>query len=681
MNIEEIARITGGTLADANGQETNTIDDFETMYSFVKSKSTAYFSPNKHTWWKELGRSKNAPDGNDLIDKENEYVGLIITENYVENLKHKTPQLIVEDSVAAFKTLAIHIRNQYHNPVIAVTGSMGKSSTRMLISSLLQDYNVLENRGNNNIRAAIYANMLKLIKNPDFAVIETSLNAINHRENTALYLKPDIAIVTGIGAAHFSTFNSISEIAQLKARLFAGLSHDGVAIINGETMFADYLQDEASQYTKNVLTYSKYKDENVDFYCDHIDYHKGAVVFSIEHPHGLEEYKINTFSEGMVSNTLAALLTLKTLQIPVNPDYLESFKPFSKILAMKEIQTPTHTATIIDDTHNASLPAMINAIQAFNSQTKFFSGNKVIALGKINDLGHKSREVHSELIEVLNDSNADHILCLDADLRPVVGQVKNKHITWYPNKALLMHDLKYLCNNDSITLLKSSSGGTDFPEVAKALPNVLKQLSLNEDFGDLFEEVSKIGRSYLIVDNHTGEIIERYNDDQSMTIEGMGPFIYYLKAMADKLDDEQIIMNKWVTNNETYYKGKPTTLFELLESMTNQPHPSQTYELVDYVFKNFANRKKFTDTMITQHELSNSISTNLTGRFRIKERQSFTVHDLLKLFNAYKYDIFRFSNAFIIGLKYKSGLIRGSKQTIIFTSYNNIEDLKSKITF
>ena len=79
-------------------------------------------------------------------------------------MEHNVPQLIVDDSVKALKTLAIHIRNQFHNPVIAITGSMGKSSTRMLISSLLQDYHVLENRGNNNIRAAIYANMLKLIK-------------------------------------------------------------------------------------------------------------------------------------------------------------------------------------------------------------------------------------------------------------------------------------------------------------------------------------------------------------------------------------------------------------------------------------------------------------------------------------------------------------------------------------
>ncbi|AWI43343.1 hypothetical protein BJG88_00350 [Staphylococcus nepalensis] len=288
MYVKKIAEIVKGRLMDAVGQENNIINDFETIYGFVKSKNTAYFSPSKVTWAKELGRSKNAPEGNDLIDKSNEEIGLIITENYVENMEHKIPQLIVDDSVKALKTLAIHIRNQFHNPVIAITGSMGKSSTRMLISSLLQDYQVLENRGNNNIRAAIYANMLKLIKNPDYAVIETSLNAINNKENTAIYLRPDIAIVTGIGAAHFSTFQSLEQIAELKSGIFKGLNHKGVAIINGETMFADYLKDKALEYTQNILTY--HKDNTVDSYFSpkFIQYHKGYIELGLDEIQGIE---------------------------------------------------------------------------------------------------------------------------------------------------------------------------------------------------------------------------------------------------------------------------------------------------------------------------------------------------------------------------------------------------------
>ncbi|MGN4158041.1 Mur ligase family protein [Staphylococcus auricularis] len=217
---------------------------------------------------------------------------------------------------------------------------MGKSSTRMLTTSLLGDFDVLENRGNNNVRAAIYNNMLKLTKNPDFAAIETSLNAINYLENTAVYLKPDIAIITGIGEAHFSTFKSVKDIAKIKTRIFEGLADNGVAIINNDTLYADYLVDKARENTNNVLTYSIKKDSNADLTVDNIKYNKGNIeLLANDHKNEEDIYQLNTISEGMVSNTLASMLILKSLNLPIKKDLLKNFKPFSKILALKEIQT------------------------------------------------------------------------------------------------------------------------------------------------------------------------------------------------------------------------------------------------------------------------------------------------------------------------------------------------------
>ena len=78
-------------------------------------------------------------------------------------------------------------------------------------------------------------------------------------------------------------------------------------------------------------------------------------------------------------------------------------------------------------------------------------------------------------------------LCKDNELRQVVNKVRNKNITWYPNKELLINDLKYLCNEDSLTLLKSSVTGTDFSEIAKNLPNILRDNNIEFDFDDLFK--------------------------------------------------------------------------------------------------------------------------------------------------------------------------------------------------
>ncbi|HCY9455461.1 TPA: glutamate ligase [Staphylococcus aureus] len=674
LTIEKIYHIIGGELKDAHNRESNEINDFETTYKFVKSKKTAYFSPNKETWSRELGRNKNALDGNDLVDRQNKEIGLIITESYISNLKFTVPQIIVKDSVQAFKKLAIYIRNQYKNPVVAITGSMGKSSTRMLITSLLSDFDVLENRGNNNVRAAIYNNMLKLIKNPDFAVIETSLNAINYLENTAVYLKPDIAIITGIGEAHFSTFKSVKDIAKIKTRVFEGLADNGVAIVNNDTLYADYLVDKARENTNNVLTYSIKKDSNADLTVDNIKYNKGNIGLLINDQNKETDiYQLNTISEGMVSNTLASMLTLKSLKLPIKKDLLKNFKPFSKILALKEIQTKSHKLTLLDDTHNASLPAMINAIRAFNSQTRFYTGNKIIAIGKISDLGHKSSETHLQLVDELESCNADYILCKDIELRQVVNKVRNKNIIWYPNKELLINDLKYLCNENSLTLLKSSVTGTDFPEIAKSLPNILRRNDVGFDFDNLFEKLSKVGKSYIRINNDTGQIIEEFNSDMSQTIEGMGPLIYYLKAIDEKLENRKINMKSWPTNSSKtgYVEGREIYTYTLLKNMTNSPHPSEIYELANELFENHVDRKKYTKHLIEKLKFSSSIATNLTGRFRIKDRQSYTVKDLYQVYKHYKYDLFKFNNSFILGIKYKSGFIRGEKETIIFTSYQD----------
>lgn len=375
----------------------------------------------------------------------------------------------------------------------------------------------------------------------------------------------------------------------------------------------------------------------------------------------------------MVSNTLASMLTLKSLNLPIKKDLLKNFKPFSKILALKEIQTKSHKLTLLDDTHNASLPAMINAIRAFNSQTRFYKGNKIIAIGKISDLGHKSSETHLQLVDELESCNADYILCKDIELRQVVNKVRNKNIIWYPNKELLINDLKYLCNEDSLTLLKSSVTGTDFPEIAKSLPNILRRNDVEFDFDNLFEKLSKVGKSYIRVNNNTGQIIEEFNSDMSQTIEGMGPLIYYLKAIDEKLENRKINMKSWSTNSSKtgYVEGREIYTYTLLKNMTNSPHPSVIYELANELFENHVDRKKYTKHLIEKLKLSSSIATNLTGRFRIKDRQSYTVKDLYQIYKYYKYDLFKFNNSFILGFKYKSGFIRGEKETIMFTSYQD----------
>lgn len=148
----------------------------------------------------------------------------MITDEFISDLDQSIPQIVVEDAIEAMQTMGKCFRKNYNNPVIGITGSMGKSSTRMMIGEALKDYEILQNRGNANTRVPLLLNLCKLIKNPDFAIFEISINALNNKGNLSLIIKPNIAVVTGIGEAHLSTIEGTQEIAEFKSRIFVGQS-------------------------------------------------------------------------------------------------------------------------------------------------------------------------------------------------------------------------------------------------------------------------------------------------------------------------------------------------------------------------------------------------------------------------------------------------------------------------
>ncbi|MEL0537356.1 Mur ligase family protein [Staphylococcus debuckii] len=665
-----IADILDAELLDAKGKENNIISDFEYQMLHVKSSHTAFISISKLSWQKYLNKSKVMNDGNSQIPKNIKNIGLIITESYVEGLENKIPQIIVNNSIKAMKILALYIRKHFSNPVICLTGSMGKSSTRLMLTAALSPLDVQENRGNSNTRSAIYLHMCKLASNPDIAIFETSLNALNNRGNMALVLKPNIAIVTGIGSAHLSTIGSTEEIAKFKARIFAGLNKDGIAIYNADTLHHDYLRKTALKFTSNVYGYST-KNPKADLFAESITPIKKAA--EVKTNDGIH-FTLPSVSNGMVENALAVLLSLKYLDtnIEENLENLRHTQLFKKVLEFKDIHSATEDATLLDDTHNASLPAMINAIQAFNSQSPFFQGHKIIALGQISDLGDKTDKVHAELVPILEKSKADYILCMDEPLRKVVNKVKGKHITWYRNPQLLLHDLCFLINQDALVLMKSSVTKTDFPKIAQKLSPSLLHYRRSGEAEKLYEEVVNKGKAYLVYNLKTKEIEEENNRAGSATIEGLSPLLYYIDAKTRKKENYLVTMKEWPTNNKEFFTGRKISFTDLIETMKAIPHPSLVYQLAYELYPNNRQRKNYVEKVISNLGLSDSSAINLTGRYRTKERQTFSVDDLLKLVKEYK-SILLENDKFVIGNYNHHGFFKTRNKIVLFTGFKDIE--------
>ncbi|MEJ7542856.1 MULTISPECIES: Mur ligase family protein [Staphylococcus intermedius group] len=673
--VKDIAYILKELVIKTQNLNDEIINDFEYQYRFVTHMNTAFISISKGTWKKWLGKEPKILSGNEQLKQNNHRSSLVITDELINDLNPSTPQIIVDDSIEAMQVLGTYFRAQFHNPIIAVTGSMGKSSTKRMISKALSNYQILQNRGNANTRVPILLNLCKLIKNPNFAVFEMSINAINNKGNLSLIVKPHYTIVTGIGEAHLSTIKNTEEVAKFKSRIFAGQSDNDTAIINGDTKHVNLLENEARKCVNHIITYSRYDHNKVK-----ITDNKGSTTISIHVNTEDVEFTIPTVSDGMVSNAIATVHLLQLLDVDLKSclNHLSQFKPFKKVLEIKKVITPRLKTTLLDDTHNASLPAMLNAIEAFNKQSQFYTGNKIIVLGKISDLGDESEKIHLQLVGKLEQSNADYILCIDSEMRKVVNRVKNKSITWYSDPELLLYDLLYLVNEDGLTLLKSSVTGTKLPKIATKLFEYLQNENIQIKEKQYFHYFP-IEKTYAYL-SQDGKIENNVDLNTPIAIEGITPLIYYIYSQKKKLVNRKIYLKKWPTNNETYFTGKEIELTDLIKAMINKAHPSLIYQLGYELFANEMERRNYISIFVEEHRLSLSSSVNVTGRFRLKERQTFTIDDLVKIYIMYNDILFENTNAVIFGDKYYHGMIKGvRKNLLIFAMYESTETLISEL--
>lgn len=538
--IKAIANILNKPIINKINIDNKQINDFEYQAKYIIGINTAFISISKQTWAKWLGKEATIIEGNQQIKNCTHVPGLIITDEFISEYDNSVPQIVVEDAIEAMQILGNYFRLKFNQPVIAVTGSMGKSSTRIMIGESLNYYKVLQNRGNANTRVPVLLNLCKLIKNSGFAVFEISINGLNNKGNLSLSVKPDIAIVTGIGEAHLSTIKGTKDIAHFKARIFEGQNKNNSAIINGDTKHVDILTNKAHQYVNNINTYSRYGNPNIN-----IVENKGYTTIELKDNHAVTSFTLNTISDGMISNVLATISVLQTLNVDVKAciNNFENFKPFKKVLEMKIIKTPNLNTTLLDDTHNASLSAMINAIEAFNKQARFFKGHKIIVLDKISDLAKESEKLHLQLVTQLEQSNSDYILCLDNEMRKVVNRVRNKNITWYTDAERLLNDLQFLINEDGLTLLKSSVTGTDLPKIATRLFHRLQRSQVNYQKQIFFKQFP-INRSHMYI-NYCNQVEYSMNKNISSSIEGLTPLIYYIYSQQRKISIDKVVLNSW----------------------------------------------------------------------------------------------------------------------------------------
>lgn len=305
------------------------------------------------------------------------------------------PAMVVEDTLKAYQTIAQWWRNQMTFPVIAVTGSVGKTTTKELIAAVLSTQGrVLKTQANYNNEIGVPKTLLQLGPTHDYAVIEMGMRATGEIALLSQIARPDIAVITNVGTAHIGRLGSEQAIANAKCELLQEMPTTGIAVLNHDN---DRLIKTATQvWQGRVLTYGLEGGDLRGELLDPTTLLVNGMKFSLPLP-----------GRHNALNYLAALAVASILQID-----------WSNFQTGLTVELPQGRArrydlpndvVILDETYNAGLESMLAALHLLHETP---GQRRIAVLGTMKELGDRSPEFHQQVGEAVKQLQIDHLLIL-----------------------------------------------------------------------------------------------------------------------------------------------------------------------------------------------------------------------------------------------------------------------------
>ena len=377
--------------------------------------------------------------------------GCIINE--IEGLKLKKVEnkfiIQVEDTVKAIGQIARYKREKYNIPVIAVTGSVGKTSTKDIIASVVsQKYKTLKTQANLNNHIGMPLTILSL-KDHEALVVEMGMNHFGELSYLTNIAKPTIAVITNVGTAHIGNLGSRENILKAKLEILEGLPKDGVVIINNDNDLLHKWQLENKKY--NVITYGI--NNNSKYAAKEIKYTTTGSEYQLN---GKESIKVPVGGEAFVYNSLAAISVGELLNIPIEKIQV-GIKNFELTKMRLDVQKSSKGYTIINDCYNANYDSMKSAIEYLNSS----KGNRKIAvLGDMLELGEFSQELHKKVGEEVAKNKIDILITVGKEANNIAETAKKNGINttyMFENNQKAITKLKEILEPKDVVLVKSSN--------------------------------------------------------------------------------------------------------------------------------------------------------------------------------------------------------------------------------
>lgn len=389
-------------------------------------------------------------DGHDFIDAAYDSGALCcFSEKALETDK---PYILVESTLNAFQDLAGFYRSLFSVKVVGITGSVGKTTTKELVASVLtKKYSVLKSKGNLNNQLGVPLTLFRLEKEHEVAVVEMGTNHFGEIKNLAKMARPDICIFTNIGESHLEYLGSKQGVLKAKTEMLEYMDNDGTVIINGDDVLLSTINDKVL----DIISFGR--NPNNFIYATNV---RNLGLLGLEATicskgKAITDIFIPAPGEHMLYNALAAFssgiaLDLSIEQIKAG---IKDFAPTENrmnVISLGKIM-------ILNDCYNASPASMKAALDVLSS----VGGRKVCILGDMLELGDNSEEYHFEIGKYACDKNIDVIISvgkLSQNIRRGALLNCKNIVLHFDNQDLMLKDLKkHIADGDTI-LIKASRG-------------------------------------------------------------------------------------------------------------------------------------------------------------------------------------------------------------------------------
>ncbi|CAH9019325.1 UDP-N-acetylmuramoyl-tripeptide--D-alanyl-D-alanine ligase [Candidatus Nitrosacidococcus sp. I8] len=369
----------------------------------------------------------------------------VLLEEFIES---DIPQIRVANTHLALGQIGSYWRKHFKIPVVAITGSNGKTTTKEMVASILNKASLtLSTQGNLNNEIGVPLTLLQLNSSHRFAVIEMGANHSGEINYLSQLAHPQIALITNAGSAHLAGFKDLNGVAQAKGEIFQGVSSGGIAILNRDDPYFFSWHRLAMRNGLRFISFGLGQSAMLHAYD--LASNPEGTEFTLFTPKGAIRISLPFLGTHNVVNALAASATAFALGLKLDQIY-EGLIAFSPTSGRLQVKYAPSGVRILDDTYNANPSSFQAALEVLTQ----FVGDHILVLGDFGELGEKSIELHKSLGQQARAAQINQLYTL-GDLSAATSKSfgYGKH---FFDRQTLIAELQRIKNPNTTILIKGS---------------------------------------------------------------------------------------------------------------------------------------------------------------------------------------------------------------------------------